>query len=290
MTRLRARVAAGLTLIGVAPGLVQCDRDRVEPPVADAPVPEARPPQATLNRADLVAALARAGSDHAGGASGAAGPVIAGRTFEVKLPFGCSGPDASTAAASGLASWSWSPDRASIRLTLTPADLTRSPLAAPAGQTPAWDHVDGYWVARPWLAGDACPRSEPVTPAPAAARSATPATDSPVIEIRPFAPSPSPQTAGLAVIQSADASRLGRRPGQAYSFIVRGSGDQPVRPPTDGYRLVLSGRIGAFPDGRAIRCTSESPDRRPVCLAAVEPDTIAFEDAAGNRLSEWRPS
>ncbi len=292
MTRLRARTTAGLALIAAAAGLVQCDRQRGDSPVADTPSPTPRPTsQTALNRAELVAALAQAGSVFATG-SAAAGPMITGRTFEVRLPFGCGGPDVSEPGTAGLARWAWSPDRASIRLALTPADLTRSPLVIPAGQTPTWDRVDGYWIARPWLAGDSCPRSAPPAPAFSAAApagNAGPAEGAPVIDIRPLTLPPSPQTAGLAVIQGAETSRLGRRPGEAYSFVVRGSGDQPVRSPADGYRLVLSGRIGVFPDGRAIRCTSDSPDRRPVCLAAVELDSVAFEDAAGNRLSEWRP-
>lgn len=291
MTRRRARAATGLALICAAVGLTQCDRDRAEPPVADAPAPTPSAPQTALSRVDIVAALAQAGSSHAGGGSAGAGPMIAGRSFEVKLPFGCAGPDASTGVGAGLARWAWSQDRASISLTLTPADLTRSPLVVRAGETPTWDRVDGYWIARPWLAGDACPRSAP--PAPVAAAGApSPSTPggSPVIEILTLRLPPSPQTAGLAVIQGVEASRLGRRQGEAYSFTVRGSGDQPVQPPADGYRLVLSGRIGSFPDGQAIRCASDSPDRRPVCLAAVELDSVAFEDSAGNRLSEWRPT
>lgn len=226
--------------------------------------------------------------------STAAAPMIAGRSFEIRLPFGCGGPDMSEPGTAGLARWVWSPDRASIRLTLTPANLTRSPLVVSAGQTPTWDQVEGYWIARPWLAGDACPRSTPAGPAlaPAAARSAEPAgvPGGPVIEIRPLTLPPSPQTAGVVVIQGAEASRLGREQGQAYSFVVRGRSGRTARPPADGYRLVLSGRVGSFPDGRAIRCTSDGPDRRPVCLAAVELDRVAFEDAAGALLSEWRPN
>jgi len=283
MTTRRASTAVALALIATAAGLAQCDR--VEPPAADAPAPAPRSPQTTLSRADIVAALAHAGSNRAD-----ADPMIAGRTFEVKLPFGCDGPDASATGAAGLARWAWSPDRASIRLTLTPDDLTRSPLVVRPGQTPAWDSVEGYWIARPWLADDICPPTPAATAAAVEPGGQGATSNAPAVEIlRPFTPPPSPQTSGMAVVRGTEASRLGRRAGEAYSFVVRSSGDRPPGAPVGGYRLILAGRISAFPDGRAIRCTSESPDRRPVCLAAVELDRVAFEDASGARLSEWRP-
>ena len=64
---------------------------------------------------------------------------------------------------------------------------------------------------------------------------------------------------------------------------------QPPPAPTGGYRLILEGRMSAFADGRAIRCRASSPDQRPVCIGAVQLDRVAFEDAGGAVLSEWRP-
>ena len=297
MTTTGTRVIAGLALTVATLGLIQCDRQRSDAPVADAPSAMPRPTaQTALSRGELIAALAQAGSAFSAVGHGGADATIAGRTFEISLPFGCRGPDVSEPPGRGLARWGWSPDRASIALGLTPDDLTRSALVVPAGETPTWDRVEGYWIDRPWLADDTCPR--PASPAPAVpvpenapVRGATPARTAagPVIEIRPLTLPPSPQTAGLVVIQGAEASRLGHRRGQAYSFVVRGSAEQPAQPPVDGYRLVLSGRVGSFPDGRPIRCASESPDRRPVCLAAIELDRVAFETASGELLSEWRP-
>lgn len=289
MGRWRGRTIAGLALTASV-GLAQCDRDRPTPPTADAP-PAAPTPtaQTALNRDEVVAALAQAASVFAAGAPEGEGPAIAGRTFEIRLPFGCSGPDASGAAPTGLAHWAWSADRTTIRLSLTPADLTRSPLLVPAGQTPGWDKVEAYWIARPWLAGETCPRPRTAPPVEVVPPAAEGDGAHEPEAVRPIPLPPSPQTAGLVVIEGPEASRLGRRRGEAYGFVVRGSGDQPPSPPVGGYRLVLSGRIGAFPGGRAIRCAADGPDRRPVCLAAIDLDHVAFEDAVGNRLSEWRP-
>ena len=56
-----------------------------------------------------------------------------------------------------------------------------------------------------------------------------------------------------------------------------------------GYRLVLEGRFAAFPDGRSIHCRAETPDQRPLCIAAAQLDRVAFEDAdTGSVISEWR--
>jgi hypothetical protein len=38
-----------------------------------------------------------------------------------------------------------------------------------------------------------------------------------------------------------------------------------------------------------VRCTSEGPNSRPVCIAAIVLDRVAFEMPDGQQLSEWRP-
>lgn len=279
----RASASLLLALAMAAPLLASCDRAETPPPAkapaATAPVPTApvvTAPKA-LSRGDLAMALERAASDYAAGAS--ADPGIAGRSFVIRLPFGCGGPNPPAGPqGDGKAHWSWSRDRAGINLAVTPADWGRSPLVTDAGAEPTWDGVDGFWIVRPWLTADTCPTVAAPPPSQLDA-------DAPVPQA-----APSPMTAGLAVIHSAEGSRLGRRDARGgYSYVIRKSDDKPLETPTQGYRLVLEGRIGAFPDGRPIRCTAESPDRRPVCIAAVQLDVVAFEDATSARLSEWRP-
>lgn len=285
MTRRWVRAVLVLGVAASAVALAQCG-DRPEPASAAGSTPSPPPVSApaALTRADMVGALDRAASAFAAGDIASDGS-IAGRTFLIRLPFGCAGPAPEGAKPpAGVADWAWSPDRATIRLTATPADWTRSPLVVPPGAEPAWDAVEGFWIARPWLASEACPAANDPAAPPAAAEVAADASE-------PLPPpvAPSPMTAGLAAIHDVDGSRLGRRDGRAYTFVARGKGDVPPTPPADGYRLVLAGRVGAFPDGRAVRCVSDGPERRPTCIAAVELDVVAFEDAAGNRLSEWRP-
>lgn len=257
--------------------LISCER-KVEPapppPVPEEPEPAAaelpaRP--AALDRRELLAAVARAASAYASGAAAPASDGLAGRPFEINLTFGCEGAEAPPVegAGNGLARWSWGPERETIRLGLTPGDWTRSALIAGSGQE-QWEAVEGFWVARPWMAVEGCPsvRADPLASGPGA---------------------PSPQTVGLAAVFEKGGSRLGRRNGRAYAHVVRPTGDEALTAPVDGYRVRMEGRIAAFPDGRSIRCRASSPDQRPVCVAAVQLDRVAFQTAAGETLSEWRP-
>lgn len=271
--------------------LPACERIADAPP----PIPDA-PPVATpavsspeLTRSDLIEALALAASAHAAGEPETAGAQLSGRTFSIRAPFGCFGPlgdDATPEAASlggeGLAEWQWSDDGRSQILSLRPADWTRSRLVG-ATDASEWERVDGYWIPRPWLASDACPATPSATAPPdsPAGTAELPQTPSPV---------PAPFTAGIAAIQSAEDSRLGRRSGDAYRFIVRSpAGDPPLAAPRAGYRLVLQGRISKFPDGRPVHCSASSPNRRPTCIVAAVLDGVRFETSEGTRLSEWRP-
>lgn len=256
--------------------LLSCQREAEPPapaPVQAAAVEEA--PQApvlspALDRRAILTAIARAASDYAAGTAPAS-DTLAGRSFDISLAFGCGAAETASVegADDGLARWSREGDPETIRLSLTPGDWTRSALIAGTGPGP-WEAVEGFWISRPWMSAEGCPavRADPLASGPVA---------------------PSPQTAGLAAVFEKDGSRLGRRNGRAYAHTVRAAGDTPPTTPAGGYRVRMQGRIAAFPDGRAIRCRAVSPDQRPVCVAAVQLDRVAFQTAAGDVLSEWRP-
>lgn len=270
------------------------DAGPTPPPPLEAPAP------ASVGRADLLAALAEAASAHAAGRTPA--NTLAGRTLNVRLPFSCFGPDAlGSTPPEGLARAVWN-DAETLALTLTPADWLGAPLVGQASDR--WEAVEGLWIDRPWLRDSACPVvrvTVPAAPADAAPSSATQSadpdqakSDAPAPDAAaPPVPAPravEPYSAGLAIVRETGASRLGRRPGQAYRFTVRGQGENPAVPAPGGYRLALEGRFDSFPDGRVIHCTGDDADRRPVCVAAVRLDVVAFETATGERLSEWRPT
>ncbi len=265
--------------------LVQCDRNASqEPPLtteapAEAPTPTpvlAAKPVSALTRGELVSAAGQAASAYARGQVPTEIDPLVGRGFAVRIPFGCMGPSEAveSTATDGVARWSWGHDRKTILISLTPSDWTGSALTIQPGlaatAAPAWEAVEGFWVPRPWLAAETCPDvlSDPLRTGPGPA---------------------SPQTVGIAAVFEAGGSRVGRRNGRAYTFTVRPQGETPVTAPTAGYRLLLEGRIVGFPDGRAMRCQAAGFDQRPVCVAAVQLDKVAIEDAAGATLSEWRP-
>ena len=269
-----------LPVVAAAAGLLLASCDREAEPAAPTPAPP-RPAAETpataplnpaLDRAGLLSAVARAASDYAAGAAPSGSGPLVGRQFDIRLAFGCAGPQTAPAdaAGDGLARWSWGPDRETIRLSLTPGDWTGSALIAGAGGN-QWEAVEGFWVDRPWMTADGCPsiRADPLASGPGTS---------------------APPTVGLAAVFKAGGSRLGRRNGRAYAHTIRQAGDAPLIALDAGYRVRLQGRVAAFPDGRAIRCRAGNPDQRPVCVAAVQLDRVAFETPTGETLSEWRPA
>lgn len=265
-----------VALAAAALALAACRQDNPAPIDADVvqvPItPPSEPtPQAILGRADLLAAAAEAASAHASGIAPEGADALAGRRFAVRLAFGCDGPrpqPAAEAAGDGLARWDWTGDREGIRLSLTAADWTEADLVA--GGSTGWEAVEGFWVERPWMTTDGCP---------AAVRD----------PLATGALQPTPQSVGIAAVFDEGGSRLSRRNGRAYQYGLRSPDGTPLTAPAAGYRVALEGRVAAFPDGRAVHCRSEAPNRRPVCVVAVRLDRVAFESAAGDTLSQWRP-
>ena len=246
------------------------DAQPVEPSTVE-PTPPSTP-LAPLGRADLIEATLDAAAAYGAGQTPQTADALAGRRFSLNLAFGCTGPQppaAGDAAADGLPRWSWGPERKTIQISLAPGDWKESALVS--GAPADWEAVEGLWVARPWMLSEGCPgaAADPLASGPAA---------------------PSPQTLGLAAVFEADSSRLNRRNGRAYAYTIRGEGDAAALAPTDGYRLVLEGRFASWPGGRTLRCRAASPDQRPVCIAAIQMDRLAFATADGVQLSEWRPN
>ena len=274
-TRTARRLSVTLIATGLA--LAACERQaptapKPSPPPPSSPTAETAPPRLptlpppALRRSDVLLALDAASSAYAAGRPDEA-ENLAGRRFAIRQAFGCPGsPPADDGDDAGRARWGWNAKKTAIELRLQPADWTQAPILADGDH---WEAVEGFWLERPWLRAEGCP-----------AAAGGPQVEAP--------PPPSPQTAGLAAVFEHGGSRVGRRNGKAFSFTIRG--EPAPQPSATGYRLVLEGRFTAFPDGRAIRCRADSPDRRPLCIAAAEIDRVAFEDGEGKLLSEWRPA
>lgn len=246
------------------------DNRQVDAPVAAPTTARVLPAPPALSRGDLVAAAAQAASAYAAGQPPAAVDPLAGRTFAIRMPFACNGRSAAAGvdAPAGLAQARIAADGKAVALTLTPGDWAGSAWLND-GERDRWEAVEGYWIPRPWLAAEGCPKiaMDPLSTTPA--------------EV-------SPQTLGLAALHAADSSRIGRRNGRSYAFTVPAAEGATPMVAADGYRLRLEGRVGQFADGRAIRCRAGGPDQRPVCVIAVKLDRVAFENAEGTVLSDWR--
>ena len=295
MSITTTRLAAPLALAAALPLLTWCER----PPELAAPATPTPPPtvvlDSTLNRAALLAALSQAGTALADGRTHDA--ALTGRTVSARLPFGCGGETASNDERSGLPRLVRNAD-GSLTLTVAPEGLGGSPLVPVTrqGGTDRWEAVEGFWIARPWSGLDACPAGA-TQPAPAPSPEKTPAEGKTIVtraeKDEDIAPPPAARperSAGLAAVFETGGSRLGRRQGQAYVHVIRGEKDVAPTPAPGGYALRLEGRLTAFADGRAVHCVQQDAESRPVCIAALRLDRLAFEDGAtGALLSEWRP-
>lgn len=252
------------------PSEQQHDTQAAESQQAPDPVatpPTAPEPLAAIGRADLIAAFARAAD-----ATAAGKPLpdsnrqLVGRTFNLKLPFGCDGEAMSERPA--WAGWTFDRNRQALKLSAAPERWTNANwVKSIAGNLPH-EVVEGFWIERPWTSTEACPAYKLADPADLAA-------------------SDERQTLGIAQFFAPDSPRTFQRGGRAYAHTIR------VRDPAEiegrPYRLVVSGRVTGFTDGQPVHCVQDSPDRRPVCLVGVELARVSFEDPRDGRvLVEWR--
>jgi len=243
---------------GVAAGTEQSPATTASQEVAD------KPPLSAAGRAELLAAFARAADAAAAGRPlPDANRQLVGRTFSLRLPFGCNGPVSK--AALPWAGWTYDLRKQTLKLTATPERWSEAAwVRAIAGEMP-YEAVEGFWIQRPWTSSEDCPVASTDVVAPEA--------------VRP--------TVGIAQFFAPDAPRTFQRGSRAYSHTIRVPGTEAAK--VRDYRLSLGGRVTGFADGQPIHCWNEAPDLRPVCLIAVELARVAFEDSpAGEVLVEWR--
>ncbi|WP_395670897.1 hypothetical protein [Phenylobacterium sp.] len=253
--------AAGLSLLSACV-------DQPEP-AKPAPPTAARPPAPppVLARAELLGAVAAAADAAAtAGPYPAAATRLAGRRFKIRMPFGCTGPTPQAGA-----SYAYDAEAGSLKLSVRPENWTTAPWARDLVGGETTEAINGFWLRRPWIAGDACPAGAKPTTA----------------EGLTLAPTglPEAESVGLAQAFEAGGSRIGRRGDRPYEVTIKTAPQTPIG--AGGFRLILEGRVASPEDQRPVRCRSEHPDRRPVCLVAVTFTRIAFETPSGELLSEW---
>ena len=248
--------------------------NEVQPPRSPLPVAEA-----PLNRADLLAAVAKAasatslGADDSGAQRG-----LDGDRFELRIRVGCPGwvaPDDGADFEQRYES-----ETRTLRLRAKP-DLTNadSTVAELAGE--AVEAVEGFWLPRPWMLTAGCPKVASV-----AQESVTPndAEKSPGEAAR-TSPTASPRV-GIAQFFTASDPRTGRRNQRAFEATkVLGDSEQPS---AAGYDLVLSGRLAQLADGRVIACRALRANTAPDCIVAANIDSVRLERGDTKAvLAEW---
>lgn len=278
-------VAAGLAIAGF--GLYALGRETEvpvtpPPPVIEKPVaritkvlPKPEPP---LGRADILAAVARAADAQAGGQpQPEADRSLVGRSFTLKVPFGCGGPLPKEERKPRATEqpiqrgWRYSEASGALQLIFGLDDWSKADWIAPlAGDTPH-DQVEGFWLPRPWTSSETCP---PVAPGHGEAEAkAAPAAV------------PAERTVGLAQFFAQGAPRTLQRGGRPYSATVKRDSAPEAG---NFFHLVVEGRIAGFADGQPIHCQSASTDQRPSCVVATEFTTISFEDSStGETVARW---
>jgi hypothetical protein len=241
------------------------------------PVPLPKPP---MNRAALLQAVAQARSAAAAGSDDReAQKALDGKEFELRIRFGCDGAAPGDKTKASL-SWSFDSKSGVLRLRAAP-DLSED--AAVAKGLQGVEAVEGFWLSRPWLLNAACPAkpAPPVTDAegkpPSAAEAAPSALAAPALKV------------GIAQFFTATDPRTTRRDHRPYETVDKRDPGSTIG--TQGFDLVLSGRLRVRPEGRVIRCVSSGPDAPPACVVSAQFDHVWIDDSATKeRIADWSSS
>lgn len=282
-----------LLLVGVAGACRQepvgVDQNSAQNEVAKPlTVPRPVPP---LDRAGLLAAVAQAASAAAAGTALSSDlKDLDGRQFQVRIRFGCRGP--STNAASNWLSWTYDSESRTIRVQARPTISEVDPLIAAIGGE-GFEAAEGFWIPRPWLLQAVCPATAALQPAAEqeAPLSGGPAAAGPAAEKEKATDDqsealPAQQRVGIAQFFTDTDPRTGRRdhrPYQARHILREG---QAIG--SQGFNLVLSGRLRAIPGRSVIECTGADADTPPDCIVSAEFQRVWIEQPeTGEVIAEW---
>ena len=250
-----------------------------EEPVLNLPsVPKPRPP---IDRAALLAAAVEASSAMA---SGIPMPQsvrsLDGRQFEIRIRFGCRGPV--TDLNEHWLGWSFDPEERRIRVRAMPTISSDEPLVEGIGDERI-EAVEGFFIPRPWLMAPVCPAGAAVQRSPAEEKPEADAEEGDGAEEREQRPEqvpdeppvdrigepvPTAPRIGIAQFFTTDDPRSRRRDMRPYRAAYSLKEGEALS--SQGYNLVLSGRLRALTDRGIIHCTARGPDSPPECIVSAE--------------------
>lgn len=238
-------------------------------PVVDVPkIPVIPTPPPPLDRAALLAAAASAADAVASGAAlPQANAALVGRSFVLRMPFGCGGEMVDGKKSLPWAGWIFNPKSRALRLTARATDLADAEWVKQLAGEMTFDAVEGFWVRRPWTRADQCGTGDSALPDDLLSGPA--------------------QRLAIAQFYSPEGSRTLRRGDRPYSSTVKLEEDQ--LPSQRGYQIQLEGKLTGFPDGQPVRCLQQDPAVAPRCLIAVQFNRVAFVAPGQDKaIVEWR--
>lgn len=248
-----------------------CQQSEQSQATANAPEPEAPAPRLPtvkqpMDRAGLLQTVAAAASAAGlGRQDGDAQRRLDGRTFEVRIRFGCRAPSQG-GGTGGPFTVSFDDESRTLRVRAAP-DLTLDDpnVAQLAGA--GVEAVEGFWMRRPWLLNDGCPVAGP---APGESDEVP----------------PSGERIGLAEFFGEKDSRIGRRNDRAYEATSILPAGEP--PSLEGYNLVLSGRLEKLGSGRVVTCRIAGREAPPECIVSATFDHVWIEHPRTRAvIAEW---
>jgi hypothetical protein len=230
-----------------------------------------------MDREALLLAVAKAASARATGTDDAIEQrELEGQPFEFAIRFGCSGAEKDLR--SVPLGWSYQADI--LRVRATPTITAEDRVAATIGGE-AVEAIEGFWVPLPWVHQAKCPAIETQT---IASLDPAPERDQPPQQgVQPPVGWPK---VGIGQFFTRSDARTRRRDRRAYEAVVTVEPGSPVG--SNGFDLVLSGRLRALPGKRVIECVAESGDTPPDCIVSAHIDEVRIEQPEGSSvIARW---
>lgn len=275
-------LAASLAL-GACRQQSEPDRNLVENKQPSAPsVPTPEPP---IDRAALLAAISQAASATAAGMDyPEALRRLDGRDFEFRIRFGCRGP--ATRLSQEWLGWSYDAEDRTLRVRARPTISIDEPLVATLGGE-GFESVEGFWIPRPWLLQPVCPAAAAVE-APAESPGSTD-TDEPNPSSegeQSDEPVPTGPRIGIAQFFTSSDPRTRRRDMRPYEAVKTMPEGSPIS--SQGFDLVLTGRLRALPGRGVIACSATNAQSPPECIVSAIFQRVWIEQPDPRQvIAEW---
>lgn len=219
-----------------------------------------------LGRAEIIGLASRATDVYTSG-----GPLppdvtaLAGRRFDLALPFGCKGM--ATDKDDAPLRWRYDANKETLRIHAAPMKWAADDWGV-ADKGVAETQFEGFWVSRTWSSAERCPQvSESST------------GNQPDI--------PAEHSLAVAEVLAGDDEARDRRP---YKVVKRLAPEKLAA--DQGFRLRLMGRIEPLSGGLPIICKQTlGIEQRPICLVGIMLDEVRVENSLTNEtLAIWRKS